>query len=142
MGLRAPGPVSAEPGSRGRLVGLKRTQNSRPGRPPPRLRGATQANPGIRSRGPARLGRSTAPKERLGEEVGVSIYWPVSPTAEFEEALGLKRAGRLDEAVIALEEVLGRSPSNAVALAHLADVQLRRHKMTEAAEALDRAEAG
>ena len=65
----------------------------------------------------------------------------MSSTAELEEALQLKRAGKFDEAVIALEEILGRSASNVLALTHLADVQLRRHKTTEAAEVLDRAEA-
>ena len=58
-----------------------------------------------------------------------------------EEALELKRSGRLDEAVIALEGALARSPSNAVALAHLADVQLRRRRLADAADALERAEA-
>jgi len=69
------------------------------------------------------------------------IYWPVSTTGELEEAFQLMRAGRLDEAVIALEEILGRSPSNALALAYLAEVQVRRRRMAEAAGALDRAEA-
>jgi tetratricopeptide (TPR) repeat protein len=58
-----------------------------------------------------------------------------------EEALELKRSGRLDEAVIALEGALARSPSNAVALAHLAEVQLRRRRLVDAADALERAEA-
>ena len=65
----------------------------------------------------------------------------MSSTADLEEALQLKRAGKFDEAVIALEDILGRSASNVLALTHLADVQLRRHKTTEAAEVLDRAEA-
>jgi tetratricopeptide (TPR) repeat protein len=58
-----------------------------------------------------------------------------------EEALELKRSGRLDEAVIALEGALARSPSNPVALAHLAEVQLRRRRLVDAADALERAEA-
>lgn len=64
--------------------------------------------------------------------------------AALAEALELKRAGRLDEAVIALEAVLARSAAagraEAVALVHLAEVQLRRRRLSEAAEALDRAE--
>ncbi len=57
-----------------------------------------------------------------------------------DEALRLKRSGDLDGAVIALEAVLAarRSP---VALAHLADAQVRRGRYEEAAGALDRAEA-
>lgn len=58
-----------------------------------------------------------------------------------EQALELKRSGRLDEAVIALEGALARSPANAVALAHLAEVQLRRRRLADAADALERAEA-
>jgi len=65
----------------------------------------------------------------------------VSPTAHLDEVFRLKRAQRWDEAVIALEEILGRSPSDAIALTHLADVQLRRNKTAEAGSALDRAEA-
>lgn len=57
-----------------------------------------------------------------------------------EHALELKRSGRLDEAVIALEGALARWPANAVALAHLAEVQLRRRRLGEAADALERAE--
>lgn len=61
------------------------------------------------------------------------------------EALELKRAGRLDEAVIALEAVLARPAggggAEAVALVHLAEVQFRRRRLPEAAEALERAEA-
>jgi tetratricopeptide (TPR) repeat protein len=64
----------------------------------------------------------------------------VSPAPYLDEILGLKRAQQWDEAVIALEEILGRSPSDAIALTHLADVQLRRHKTPEAESALDRAE--
>lgn len=60
---------------------------------------------------------------------------------DLDEALRLKRAGDLDAALIALEGVLGRSPSNPVALANLADVQLKRGRPQEAALALDRAEA-
>ncbi len=58
-----------------------------------------------------------------------------------EEALRLKRAGDLDGAVIALEGLLSRSPEHAPALAQLADVQLRRGRLEESAEALERAEA-
>jgi tetratricopeptide (TPR) repeat protein len=65
----------------------------------------------------------------------------VSSRGDLEEALELKRSGRLDEAVIALEGALARSPSNAVALAHLAEVQLRRRRLADAADALERAEA-
>jgi tetratricopeptide (TPR) repeat protein len=64
----------------------------------------------------------------------------VSASAELEQALEAKRAGRLDEAVIALEGFLARWPSHALALAHLADVQLRRRRPADAAAALDRAE--
>jgi len=65
----------------------------------------------------------------------------VSSWGDLQEALDLKRSGRLDEAVIALESALARSPSNAVALAHLAEVQLRRRRLADAADALERAEA-
>lgn len=65
----------------------------------------------------------------------------MSTTTELDRALEAKRAGRLDEAVIALEGVLARFPAHAVALAQLAEVQLRRRKLAEAADALDRAEA-
>lgn len=78
---------------------------------------------------------------RRRRAAGAPIYWPVSYSAELEEVLRLKRAASWDEAVLAIEELLGRSPSDPVALAHLADVQLRRNKPAEAAEALDRAEA-
>ncbi|MGH9105423.1 MAG: tetratricopeptide repeat protein [Acidimicrobiales bacterium] len=60
---------------------------------------------------------------------------------QLDEALALKRAGELDQAVIALEGLLARRPSHALALAHLADIQLRRGRRTEAAQSLDRAEA-
>jgi predicted Zn-dependent protease len=62
-------------------------------------------------------------------------------SAALQRALQLKRAGRLDEALIALEGVLGQAPSHPIALAHMADVQLRRNRLEEAASALDRAEA-
>ncbi|MGH9185348.1 MAG: tetratricopeptide repeat protein [Acidimicrobiales bacterium] len=65
----------------------------------------------------------------------------MSTTTELERALESKRAGRLDETVIALEALLSRFPTHAVALAHLAEVQLRRRRLSEAADALDRAEA-
>jgi tetratricopeptide (TPR) repeat protein len=57
------------------------------------------------------------------------------------EALELKRSGQLDAAVIALEGVLAVSPSHPLALAHLAEVQLKRGRPQEAAAALDRAES-
>lgn len=62
-------------------------------------------------------------------------------TPALDDALQHKRSGNLEAAVIALEGVLSRSPANPVALAHLADVQLRRGRLEEAASALDRAEA-
>lgn len=62
-------------------------------------------------------------------------------TPDLDEALRLRRAGDLDGALIALEGVLGRSPSHPVALVNLADVQLRRGRSDEAAAALDRAES-
>ncbi|MDP9074499.1 MAG: tetratricopeptide repeat protein [Actinomycetota bacterium] len=62
-------------------------------------------------------------------------------TPTLDEALQLKRAGSLDAAVIALEGLLSQSPDHPLALAHLADVQLRRGRPDEAATALDRAEA-
>jgi tetratricopeptide (TPR) repeat protein len=58
-----------------------------------------------------------------------------------DEALQLKRSGNLDAAVIALETVLGERPSSPVALAHLADAQMKRGRFEEASSALDRAEA-
>jgi predicted Zn-dependent protease len=60
---------------------------------------------------------------------------------ELERALELKRSGRLDEAVIALEALLANDPGNAVALAHLAQCQLRRRRPADALSELDRAEA-
>ena len=58
-----------------------------------------------------------------------------------ESALELKRSGRLDEAVIALEALLADEPRNAFALAHLAHCQLRRHRPAEALAELEKAEA-
>jgi predicted Zn-dependent protease len=60
---------------------------------------------------------------------------------EVDEAIRLQRAGELDKAVIVLEGLLTRQPSHAVALARLADVQIRRGRRTEAAQCLDRADA-
>jgi protein O-GlcNAc transferase len=60
---------------------------------------------------------------------------------ELDEAIRLQRAGELDKAVIVLEGLLTRQPSHAVALARLADVQIRRGRRTEAAQCLDRADA-
>jgi len=57
-----------------------------------------------------------------------------------DEALRSKRSGDLDGAVVALEAILAERPSP-VALAHLADAQVRRGRYEEAAAALDRAEA-
>lgn len=62
-------------------------------------------------------------------------------TSALDHALQLKRSGRLDEAVIALEGVLGRAPADAFALGHLAEVQIRRGRIDDAAAALERAEA-
>jgi tetratricopeptide (TPR) repeat protein len=62
-------------------------------------------------------------------------------TTALQRAVELKRAGRLDEAVLALEAVLSRSARDPMALAHLAEVQFRRRRLGEAADALDRAEA-
>jgi tetratricopeptide (TPR) repeat protein len=56
-------------------------------------------------------------------------------------ALALKRDGRLDEAVIALETLLAREPRNGYALAHLAHCQLQRGHPSLALEELRRAEA-
>ncbi len=58
-----------------------------------------------------------------------------------DEALEFKRSGQLDAAVIALEGVLSRNPAHPLALAHLAEVQLKRGRPTDAAAALDRAES-
>ncbi|MHB8339585.1 MAG: tetratricopeptide repeat protein [Mycobacteriales bacterium] len=62
------------------------------------------------------------------------------PTALEQVAL-LRQAGNLDEAVIALEGLLAQHPDHALALAQLADLQLRRGRLQEAGAALDRAEA-
>jgi tetratricopeptide (TPR) repeat protein len=61
-------------------------------------------------------------------------------SSALEQALQLKRSGHLDEAVIALEGVLGRAPGDGFALGHLAEVQLRRGRVDDAAAALERAE--
>lgn len=61
-------------------------------------------------------------------------------TSALEQALQLKRSGRLDEAVIALEGVLARAPQDGFVLGHLAEVHLRRGRVDDAATALDRAE--
>jgi tetratricopeptide (TPR) repeat protein len=61
-------------------------------------------------------------------------------TSALDQALQLKRSGRLDEAVIALESVLGRAPHDGFALGHLAEVQLRRGRVDDAAAALEKAE--
>jgi predicted Zn-dependent protease len=59
---------------------------------------------------------------------------------ELERALELKRSGRLDEAVIALEALLADDPRNPFALGHLADCQLRRRRPADALVELDKAE--
>ncbi|TMC10926.1 MAG: tetratricopeptide repeat protein [Chloroflexi bacterium] len=61
--------------------------------------------------------------------------------AQLERALELKRSGRLDEAVIVLEALLADDPRNSVALAHLAQVQLRRRRPADALAELEKAEA-
>jgi tetratricopeptide (TPR) repeat protein len=61
--------------------------------------------------------------------------------AQLERALELKRSGRLDEAVIALEALLADEPRNAQALAHLAHIQLRRRRPADALTELEKAEA-
>jgi tetratricopeptide (TPR) repeat protein len=66
----------------------------------------------------------------------------VVSTPALEGALQLKRSGDLEAAVIALEAVLGERPSDPLALAHLADTQIKRGRLEEATAALDRAEAG
>jgi tetratricopeptide (TPR) repeat protein len=58
-----------------------------------------------------------------------------------QHALELKKAGRLDEAVIELESLLVDEPDAAFALAHLAHCQIRRQRPAAALEELDRAEA-
>ncbi len=63
------------------------------------------------------------------------------PDNALERALGLKRDGRFDEAVIALESLLVSEPRNGQALAHLAHCQLRRGRPEQALQELDRAEA-
>ncbi len=62
-------------------------------------------------------------------------------TSALDSALQLKRSGDLEAAVIAFEAVLGERPSDPLALAHLADTQIRRGRFEEAATVLDRAEA-
>lgn len=59
---------------------------------------------------------------------------------DLDDALRLKRAGDLDGALVALEGVLERRRSHPRALSQLADVQLRRGRLDEAEQALDRAE--
>jgi len=60
---------------------------------------------------------------------------------ELGKAFELMRAGELDAAVIVLEGLLARHPSHPLALARLAEVQVRRGRRAEASECLDRAEA-
>jgi len=62
------------------------------------------------------------------------------PDNALERALGLKREGRFDEAVIALESLLVSEPRNGLALAHLAHCQLRRGRPEQAVQELDRAD--
>ena len=61
--------------------------------------------------------------------------------AQLERALELKKAGRLDEAVIAIEALLSDDPRNAFALAHLAHLQLRRRRPADALAELEKAES-
>ncbi len=84
---------------------------------------------------------SIAATYRSRGELGLVTSGKVPGYDELDEALKLKRAGELDKAVIALEGLLTRQPSHALALAHLAEVQLRRGRRTEAAQCLDRADA-
>jgi len=72
---------------------------------------------------------------------GLPVGWPVSVPTALERVQQLKRAGSLDEAVIELEALLAQAPDHAIALTQLADLQLRRGRIEEAAGALDRAEA-
>ena len=65
----------------------------------------------------------------------------MSVLTALERVQQLKRAGRLDEAVIELEGLLAQAPEHAIALTQLAGLQLRRGRVEEAAGALDRAEA-
>ncbi len=61
-------------------------------------------------------------------------------TTSLDAALRLKREGDLQGALLALEGVLDAAPSHPLALAHLAEVQLRRGRLGEAGAALERAE--
>jgi tetratricopeptide (TPR) repeat protein len=61
-------------------------------------------------------------------------------STSLDEALALKRNGDLQGAVIALEGFLSSKPDHPVAIAHLADAQIRRKRFDEAETALDRAE--
>ena len=54
--------------------------------------------------------------------------------------MAAKKVGDLDGAVLALQRVLDRQGEHAGALAQLADVQVRRGRLDEAEETLDRAE--
>ena len=62
------------------------------------------------------------------------------PDNALERALALKREGRFDEAVIALESLLVSEPRSGLALAHLAHCQLRRGRPEQALQELDRAD--
>jgi tetratricopeptide (TPR) repeat protein len=62
-------------------------------------------------------------------------------TSALDSALQLKRSGDLEAAVIALEAMLSERPSDPLALAHLADTQIKRGRLEEAGTVLDRAEA-
>ena len=62
-------------------------------------------------------------------------------TPALDSALQLKRSGDLEAAVIALEALLGARPSDPLALAHLADTQIKRGRLEEAGTVLERAEA-
>jgi tetratricopeptide (TPR) repeat protein len=62
-------------------------------------------------------------------------------SSRVQHAVELRRAGRLDEAVIELESVLVEEPGNAFALAQLAHCQIRRQRPAAALDELDKAEA-
>jgi predicted Zn-dependent protease len=59
----------------------------------------------------------------------------------FQRAIELKKAGRLDEAVIELESLLVEQPRDPFLLTQLAHCQLRRQRPAAALEELDKAEA-
>jgi tetratricopeptide (TPR) repeat protein len=90
---------------------------------------------------PQRTRRGTPTRMEPGCAVGGSPRLDRVSDGDLDEVLRLKRDGHLDRAIIAVEAVLGRHPSHPQALAQLADIQLRRGRLDEAGDALDRAEA-